>query len=152
MLRSKLWAVGALSVLVSLSLAAAGCRYARTEGRNPSVESRASRGGPAQVTLTPEVSVDPVKTQHVFVATVTDAAGNPLPGVDVEWILTRSAQQSSGYIIDVDGGQKIDNAYARSTTGRSSYTISRGTANPSDDVRVGPGQTWCMVKSGEEGV
>jgi uncharacterized repeat protein (TIGR01451 family) len=109
------------------------------------------RGGPARIELTPETDVNPVKTQHIFVATVRDASGNPLPGVDVEWILSRSGAASVGDIVDVDGGRKVDNTYAKSVTGSSSYTITRGNNDAGDDVQVGPGQTWCVITATEEG-
>ena len=152
MLTSKIVAVAAVSALAFFAFSAVGCSLCpRTERSSPAVTGGRVRTGPAKITVTPEVCVNPVKTQHVFVATVTDDAGNPLSGVDVEWILSRGGAASVGDIIDVDGGHKVDNGYARSTTGRSAYTISRGNDNAQDDVRIGPGQTWCVITSSEEG-
>lgn len=135
----------ALSVV---GLGAAGCMNCpRPEPEREPVRAT----GPASIEITPAVAVNPVRTQHIFVATVRDESGNPVTGADVEWILSRSGQSSVGDIVDVDGGDKIDNTYAVSTTGSSTYTITRGNDDPGDDVRVGPGQTWCVITATEEG-
>ena len=98
------------------------------------------------ITISPEIAVNPVRTQHVLVATVTGPNGAPMAGEKVEWMLT-----GDGTIVDVDGGEKVDNGYAVSRTASSGYVLDRGNADPSDDVRVGPGQTWCVITSGSEG-
>lgn len=150
----------AAATLAAVGLGAAGCMncpkpQAQPAPRAPVVERREPAPvrvtGPVSIELSPETDVNPVKTQHVFVATVRDSSGNPVPGVEVEWILSRSGSSSVGDIVDVDGGRKIDNTYAKSTTGSSSYSITRGNDNASDDVQVGPGQTWCVITATEEG-
>jgi uncharacterized repeat protein (TIGR01451 family) len=98
------------------------------------------------ITISPEIAVNPVRTQHVLVATVTGPGGNPMAGEKVEWMLT-----GDGAIVDVDGGEKVDNGYAVSRTASSAYVLDRGNADPSDDVRIGAGQTWCVITSGSEG-
>jgi len=143
-----------MATLAVVGLGAAGCMNcpkpeARPVAQAPIVERRVT--GPVSIELSPETDVNPVKTQHVFVATVRDASGNPISGVEVEWILSRSGGTSVGDIVDVDGGHKIDNTYAKSTTGSSTYTITRGNDNAADDVQVGPGQTWCVITATEEG-
>ena len=102
--------------------------------------------GSPGVTLSPEVAVNPVRTQHVMVATVRDQNGNPMPGMAIEWMLT-----GDGAIVDVDGGGKTDNGYASSRTASSGYVLDRGNADPSDDVQIGPGQTWAVITSAAEG-
>lgn len=98
------------------------------------------------ITLSPEVAVNPVRTQHVLVASVMGPGGNPLAGEKVEWMLT-----GDGAIVDIDGGEKVDNTYAVSRTASGGYILDRGNADPSDDVRIGPGQTWCVITSAAEG-
>ena len=112
------------------------------------VRTAARAGAAASIDVSPAVAVNPVRTQHVLVATVRDAAGNPVSGERVEWIL---GGESVGAIVDVDGGEKVDNGYAMSTTASKSYTLDRGNANPADDVTIGPGQTWAVVTSSTEG-
>jgi len=141
----------ALVALTVVGMGAAGCMNCPKPGAVEQKPAPVRATGPVSIDLSPESDVNPVKTQHVFVATVRDANGNPVSGADVEWILSRSGATSVGDIVDVDGGKKIDNTYAVSTTGSSSYTITRGNDNPADDVQVGPGQTWCVITSTEEG-
>ncbi len=102
--------------------------------------------GSPGITISPEVAVNPVRTQHVLVATVRDQNGNPMAGEKVEWMLT-----GDGAIVDVDGGEKVDNGYAMSRTASSGYVLDRGNADSSDDVQIGPGQTWAVITSASEG-
>lgn len=106
--------------------------------------------GPYSIDLTPAVDVNPVRTQHVMIATVRDASGNAVSGARVEWILGRSSR-AVGDIVDLDGGKKVDNTYAVSTTGRGGQVLDMGTADTSDDVRLDAGQTWCVITSAVEG-
>ncbi len=107
-----------------------------------------SAGGATSIEVSPGIAVNPVRTQHVLVATVRDSGGRPVSGERVEWIV---AGGGVGDIVDVDGGEKIDNTFAVSHTSSSSYTLDRGNDDPSDDVSVGPGQTWCVITSSAEG-
>lgn len=109
-----------------------------------------SAGGPWSIEVTPASDVNPVKTQHVMVATVRDQGGNPVPGAKVEWILGRGPR-AVGDIVEVDGGRKLDNTYAETVTGRGQTTLDMGNSDPSDDVMIGPGQTWCVISSPIEG-
>src|SRR5688572_19489459 len=59
-------------------------------------------GGPAQIELTPLTDINPVQTQHTFVATVRDANGQPVSGARVEWILA-NGPQLAGDIVEVEG-------------------------------------------------
>ena len=105
--------------------------------------------------VVPREQSNPVKTQHVLVATVKDAQGNPLPGRRVEWII---AEGSVGSIVEVDEsgwyntrGYKVDNKYAVSHTNSYDNTLTRGNNDPSDDVQLRKGQTWCTITSPIEG-
>jgi uncharacterized repeat protein (TIGR01451 family) len=105
--------------------------------------------------VTPETDVNPVRTQHVFVATVLDADGNPLPNRRVEWMI---AQGSVGDIVEVDEsgfrasrGYIKDNQRAVSHTNNYEHVLTRGNSDPSDDIHLGVGQTWCVITSPVEG-
>ncbi len=109
----------------------------------------------ATLELTPAEAVNPVKTQHLLVATVRDKDGNPLPNRRIEWIISEG---SVGGIIEVDEsgwrasrGYKLTNSFAVSHTNNYTHTLTRGTEDPSDDVHLTPGQTWCVITSPVEG-
>jgi uncharacterized repeat protein (TIGR01451 family) len=96
---------------------------------------------------------NPVRTQHVVVATIYDESGKPLRGRRVEWML-----EGIGNIVEVDEsgchagrGYKVDSKYAVSYTDYFEHTITRGNNNPNDDFTIRPGQTWCVVTSAVEG-
>ena len=109
----------------------------------------------ATIEVGPVESTNPVNTQHVLVATVKDAAGNPLPGRRVEWML---AEGSVGAIVEVDEsgwyntrGHKVTNKYAISHSNQGDHVLTRGNSDPSDDIVLGKGQTWCTITSPTEG-
>lgn len=109
----------------------------------------------ATLEITPLEAVNPVRTQHVLIATVRDKEGKPLPNRRVEWMI---ADQSVGSIVEVDEsgfrasrGYKLTNSYAISHTNNYSHTLTRGTDDPSDDINLEPGQTWCVITSAVEG-
>src|SRR5919201_827394 len=101
----------------------------------------------------PGDATNPVRTQHVLVATVLDENGQPRGGRRVEWML-----EGVGNIIEVDEsgytsdrGYKVNNQYAVSTTCDLEHRISRNNGNPNDDFVIHPGQTWCVISSAVEG-
>ncbi|MFN4260442.1 MAG: hypothetical protein ACK4RK_14200 [Gemmataceae bacterium] len=101
----------------------------------------------------PLESTNPVQTQHVLIATVYDAEGNPLRKRRVEWML-----EGVGNIVEVDEaglfpgrGYKVDNKYAVSYTAYKEQRITRGNDDPTDDIVIRPGQTWCVITSAVEG-
>ncbi|MHC4444890.1 MAG: COG1361 family protein [Planctomycetota bacterium] len=109
----------------------------------------------ATIELEPLKDVNPVRTQHVLVATIKDCEGKPLPNRRVEWII---AEGSVGDIVEVDEsgfrasrGHKINNDYAISHTNNYAHVLDRGNDDPSDDVQLCPGQTWCTITSPVEG-
>lgn len=109
----------------------------------------------ATLEVTPEHEVNPVGTQHVFVATVRDKEGNPLPNRRVEWMI---AKGSVGDFVEVDEsgftpwrGYKVTNDYAVSHTNNCAHVLTRGTDDPSDDVHLKAGDTWAVVTSPVEG-
>jgi uncharacterized repeat protein (TIGR01451 family) len=105
--------------------------------------------------VVPLEDTNPVKTQHVLIATVSDPNGKPLHSRRVEWLI---AEGSVGSIIEVDEsgfydtrGYKVNNKYAVSHTNQKSHVLDRGTADPSDDIHISEGQTWCVITSPIEG-
>ena len=107
------------------------------------------------IEITPVKDVNPVQTQHVFIATVRDKDGEPLPLRRVEWMI---AEGSVGVITEVDEsgwvkdrGYKQTNTYAVSHSNRKAHVITRGNDDPSDDIHLEPGQTWAVVTSPTEG-
>jgi len=108
-----------------------------------------------ELDVMPEEDVNPVRTQHVLVATVKDKDGKPLPNRRVEWII---AEGSVGDIIEVDEsgwrssrGYKVDNHYAVSHTNNFDHVLDRGNDDPADDIELTAGQTWCVITSPLEG-
>jgi uncharacterized repeat protein (TIGR01451 family) len=106
-----------------------------------------------RLAVKPLEATNPVRTQHVFIATVLDDTGQARRDRRVEWML-----EGVGNIIEVDEsglmpgrGYKVNNQYAVSYTACKEHTISRGNGNPADDFVVHPGQTWCVISSAVEG-
>lgn len=104
-----------------------------------------------QIEVFPKEDKNPVKTQHVLVATVRDADGKPLPNRRVEWML---AEGGVGDIVEVDEsgfrasrGYKVTNHYAVSHTNNFDHVLDLGNDDPSDDVHLTTGQTWCVITS-----
>src|SRR5260370_19987647 len=98
-------------------------------------------------------ATNPVRTQHVLIATVYDENGKPRRDRRVEWLV-----EGVGNLIEVDEsgvfpgrGYKLDNKYAVSYTNYCEHRITRGNVDPNDDFVVRPGQTWCVVSSAVEG-
>lgn len=121
----------------------------------------------AVLTLEPTTDINPVATQHIMVATVTNADGQPLAGRRVEWMLSDGV----GAIVDVDKngvyssdgelltagrprsemGGKVDNTFAYSHTTEYDYTLDMGTSDTSDDMLIRRGQTWAAITATVEG-
>jgi uncharacterized repeat protein (TIGR01451 family) len=112
---------------------------------------------PHAVTLevTPLHDVNPVRTQHILIATVRDKNGKPLPNRRVEWIINDGGV---GDIVEVDEsgvrmsrGYKVTNHFAVSHTNNRDHKLTRGNSDPSDDIVLKRGQTWCVITSPVEG-
>jgi len=164
--------LGAIAVVMTglFVVAMSGCRdfmpHSATWGAGGDVQythAKPPEGGyytnwdPYAVTLevTPMEDVNPVRTQHVLVATVKDKDGKPLPNRRVEWIV---AEGSVGDIIEVDEsgvrasrGYKVTEKFAVSHTNNYKHVLDRGTDAPADDINLEPGQTWCTITSPIEG-
>lgn len=105
--------------------------------------------------VTPVEDVNPVRTQHYLVATVKDKDGQPLPNRRIEWIVNSG---SVGDIVEVDEsgwrasrGYVVDNHRAVSHTNQFSHVLDMGDSDPSNDIQLSEGQTWCVVTSPIEG-
>jgi uncharacterized repeat protein (TIGR01451 family) len=101
----------------------------------------------------PLEATNPVRTQHVIIATIYDEKGVPRRDRRVEWMV-----EGVGNIIEVDEsgylpgrGYKVDNRYAVSYTDYHEHRITRGNADPNDDFVIRPGQSWCVISSAVEG-
>jgi len=108
-----------------------------------------------QVTLDRVEDTTPVSTDQVYVATVTDKNGTPLAGRRIEWMI---AEGGIGDILEIDEsglsdsrGYKVNNQYAISHTNFFDHVLDRGTDDPSDDIYLQAGQSWCVISSPTEG-
>lgn len=108
-----------------------------------------------ELEVTPVESVNPVMTQHVLIATVRDKNGEPLPNRRIEWIINEGGV---GDIVEVDEsgwrasrGYKVDNHYAVSHTNNFDHVLDLGDDDPSNDIALTEGQSWCVITSPIEG-
>jgi hypothetical protein len=79
-----------------------------TPSPNPMAEGASllvffERGGPAKLELDPKTAVNPVDSEHCVTATVTDAAGNPVPGITVRFKVTGSVNTSGSVTTNAQG-------------------------------------------------
>jgi uncharacterized repeat protein (TIGR01451 family) len=118
--------------------------------------------GQEELILSPVRIVAPVGSQVVLLAGLRRPTGSYAPGQPIEWILS---QESVGHFVEVGdehgrhvahwrhrAPRKLSNNYAVGRTSRSDQLITRGNANPADDVLVLRGQGWVSVASPTEGV
>ena len=109
----------------------------------------------ATLEVEPTEDVNPVKTQHILVATIRDHEGKPLPNRRVEWIISEG---SVGDFVEVDEsgwrasrGYKVTNHFAVTHTNNFAHVLDRGTDDPTDDIDLTEGQTWVVITSPIEG-
>ena len=104
----------------------------------------------ATIEVTPVEDVNPVGTQHIFVATVKDKNGKPLPNRRVEWMISDGV----GSIVEVDEsglrdsrGYKMDNRFAVSHTNNFKHVLTRGNDDPSRVLpHVTPAEVAAQVR------
>lgn len=106
-----------------------------------------------QIQVIPCKDVNPVRTQHVLIASVCDCEGTGLRNRRVEWHV-----EGAGHIVEVDEsgffsgrGYMVNNKYGVSYTNYKPHKLTRGNDDPSDDIELKPGQSWCVITSAEEG-
>lgn len=66
-------------------------------------ETFASTAPPATVMLSPVAATNPVGSSHTVTATVTDASGQPVPGVTVHFTVTGAVNTSGSCLTDANG-------------------------------------------------
>lgn len=107
-----------------------------------------------KVEITPGDQIQaPVGAAVVLVGTVFDKDGQARRSRRIEWLL-----EGVGTIVEADEsgiypgrGYKVNNQYAVTYTNYRTHTITRGNDDPSDDVVIAPGQTFCVVSSSVPG-
>jgi hypothetical protein len=60
-------------------------------------------GAPARLDLQPKTATNPVDTEHCVTATVTDAFGNPTPGITVRFTVTGSVNTTGSATTNASG-------------------------------------------------
>lgn len=158
-----------LTLLTSVGLIAfAGCavfhpssllpmgQIVRTHGK-PLINGNHNNWDPqaVKVTLDRVDNTSPIGNMEVYVASVMDKNNKFLAGRRIEWVI---AEGGVGDIIEVDEvglsnsrGYKVNNQYAVTHTNYFDHVLDRGTDDPSDDILIKAGQTWCVVTSPVEG-
>lgn len=112
--------------------------------------------------ITPDRILAPVGSEVVLRAGICTTEDFLLTDQKVEWLIAR---QSAGEIVDLGGKgccrepllpwnkpQKFDNQYAIGYTAKVPLLITRGTADPADDVKIEPGHSWASITSPVEGI
>ena len=114
-----------------------------------------------RLTLTPNRVLAPVGSEVILKAGLCTSENFLLTDSKIEWLLARD---EVGEFVSLGGrgllqnpllpwnkAKKIDNQYATGFTATVPLRITRGTADPSDDVQVQPGEAWASVTSPVEG-
>ena len=115
-----------------------------------------------RMAITPDRIMAPVGTEVILRAGICAKEGFLLTHQKVEWLVAR---ESAGEIVALGGRgycrnpllpwnkpKKIDNQYGIGYTAKVPLLITRGTANPADDVQVEPGHAWASITSPVEGI
>ncbi len=114
-----------------------------------------------QLSITPDRVLAPIGSEVILRAGICTTENFLLTDQKVEWLIAR---ESAGEFVALGGRgylrkpwlpwnrpKKIDNQYATGYTAKVPLRITRGTADPSDDVQVEPGQAWASITSPVEG-
>ncbi len=114
-----------------------------------------------RLTITPDRVLAPVGSEVILKAGFCTRDNYLLTKSKIEWLLARD---EVGEFVSLGGRgwcknpwlpwnkpKKIDNNYATGYTAQVPLQITRGTADPSDDVHVEPGEAWVSVTSPVEG-
>ena len=109
---------------------------------NPVAPQVAAQARPASITISPERDWNPVRTQHSFTVTVSEADGAPAGGVEVELMLNRSGD-AVGDILSLGGEnpRKVDRAFGRVITdanGQATLTITAAREGYTDVTAYAP--------------
>lgn len=111
--------------------------------------------------ITPNKILAPVGSEVVLKAGVCTAENHLLTCTKTDWLIARD---TAGEFVELGGRgwcrdpwlpwnkpEKIDNQYAIGYSAKVPLTITRGTADPSDDVVVEEGEAWATITSPVEG-
>jgi hypothetical protein len=114
-----------------------------------------------KVNISPERILAPVGSEVVLKASVCTTEGYTLADQKVEWMLGRNGV---GQFVEVSGKgwmhppllpwnkpKKVDNYLASGWTSNAPLCVTRGTADPADDVNILRGDAWITVTSPNEG-
>lgn len=157
------------ALLVGLcALWVTGCATARPTDPFAAQQAAAGQPGAALVqavalpaiTIFPGRLVAPIGNEVLVVATVNTAQRPQSPYERVEWILApqgvgtflATGESDRPFFASGRDPQKLDNAYLISETAALGHVLGRGTATPTDDVTILPGQAWLTMTSPTEGV
>ncbi len=115
-----------------------------------SAQAPPAAGTPASVTISPVEAYNPIRTQHTLVAQVKDAAGAPVSGARVEWILNRAPSLVGDIVCACGSGEqiKVNNSYAIvkvGSNGESGLTITATREGDTDITAYVPGITDASV-------
>jgi uncharacterized repeat protein (TIGR01451 family) len=113
------------------------------------------------LSISPQRVLAPVGSEVVLKASICTTEGYTLADQKVEWMLGRNGV---GQFVEVGGrglfhppivpwnsGAKVDNYLANGYTANGPLCITRGTADPSDDLNINRGDAWISVTSPNEG-
>ncbi len=113
------------------------------------------------LTITPDRVLAPVGSEVILKAGLCTRDGYLLTDSKVDWLIARD---TVGEIVSLGGrgwkrnpllpwnkSKKIDNQVGTGYTAKVPLQITRGTADPTDDVQVEPGEAWASVTSPVEG-
>lgn len=115
---------------------------------------------PAELILTPPLTVAPIGGEVVLVASVRGADQFLRTNERVDWqiapgsvgqFLDFNPPQCLDLLFDLTWPRKISPTLVITSTSRRETRLTRGTANPYDDVTIAAGQTWVSVTSPVEG-
>ena len=131
-------------------------------GTAPTGTGVVAQTAPARLLLTPSKIIAPVNSEVILLAGVCGGDGFYLTKLPIEWMLSpdsvgniiglgESAHPHAAQLIHHSPKKECNNL-AITRTAASAHVITRGTAQPNDDVWVGKGQTWISVSSPTEGV
>lgn len=114
-----------------------------------------------RLTITPNRVLAPVGSEVILKAGLCTRENYLLTDSKVEWLIARDM---AGEFVSLGGRgwkrnpllpwnkpKKIDNQYAVGYTAKVPLQITRGTADPTDDVQVEPGEAWASITSPVEG-
>jgi len=113
------------------------------------------------LSITPQRILAPVGTEVLLKSRFCTREGFLLTGSKIEWLIAR---ESAGEFVSLGGrgwlrnpllpwnkSKKVDNQFATGYTAKVPLTITRGTADLTDDVQIEPGEAWASITSPVEG-